>query len=410
MPPAHRPRNGMLLRLRQAAASRFVRHALIPFVVTRLVLVCAGILSLHLLRYNMPDGGWWEITSQGETVGVSGRELGTQASLVNIFSRWDAGWYLNIAKHGYAHVPGQQSNTAFFPLYPMLMRGLHLLTHDNSDGSWLACGVVISNLALLAGVWALFSLVRLDFDEETAKRAVWYVLIFPTTLFFSAVYTEALFFTATVAALYFARTERWWLSGVAAAAAVLTRSPGFVIILPLAVEYMAQRRYRWREIRPNVLALLLVPAAFAGYLLFMKWQAGTAMATRDAQISWGGRIPRPSWFGEAFYRFFQQPIVLHNGNHSIIDFIFTMIFLGLVVVSFFKLRLSYAVFAAATFMFMTSWGTFGSMSRYVLIVFPAFIVLALAGKNPVFDRIYLVVGTGFATFFMILFAQWRWVA
>jgi hypothetical protein len=401
-----RAKEGALATIRK---SWFFRNVLVPYAATRLMLVIAGVLSLHLMGSNLPPGGWWEIGADGETATVADRPLTTDRALVNIWSRWDAGWYLQIAREGYMHSPGQQSNTAFFPLYPMLMRALHSLSGSESDASWFACGIAVSNFALIAGLAAFFLLVRREFDEETAKRAVWYILVFPTTLFFSAVYTEALFFAATVASIYYARTERWWLSGLAGAAAALTRSPGFVIVVPLAFEYMAQRNFRWRAIRWNALAVLLVPAALAAHMLFLRWQVGNALATRDAQVSWGGRVPTPSWFGDALYRFFQQPLVVHNGNHSIIDFIFTMTFLGLVIACFFKLRMSYAVFAAATFLFTTSWGTFGSMSRYVLIIFPAFMVLALAGRNPTFDRIYLTIGAGLASFFMILFTQWRWV-
>ena len=390
--------------------SWFFRSVVIPFAATRLMLVLVGVLSLHLMGSPLPQGGWWELGPDGSSVGVSDRPLSTERALVNIWARWDAGWYFQIAKQGYMYQAGQQSNTAFFPLYPMLMRALHFFSGTDSDASWFACGIVVSNAALLAGLAALFALVRFEFDEETARRAVWYVLLFPTTLFFSAVYTESLFFALTVASIYCARRGRWWLAGLAGAGAALTRSPGFVIVAPLAFEYMAQRGWRWREIRADVLSLLLVPLAFGSHLLFLKWQVGNAMATRDAQLSWGGRIPAPSWFGDALYRFFQQPIVVHNGNHSIIDFTFTMIFLGLVVACFVKLRPTYAVFAAATFLFTTSWGTFGSMSRYVLIIFPAFIVLALAGRNSSFDRAYLAIGAGLASFFMVLFTHWRWVA
>ncbi|TMK50863.1 MAG: hypothetical protein E6G66_06945, partial [Actinobacteria bacterium] len=41
---------------------------------------------------------------------------------------WDGGWYLLIARKGYptslVAAPGQ-SDHAFFPLYPLLIRGLH---------------------------------------------------------------------------------------------------------------------------------------------------------------------------------------------------------------------------------------------------------------------------------------------
>ena len=46
--------------------------------------------------------------------------------LFNLPLRWDAGWYLQIAIHGYTYVhrtgATEQQNIVFFPAYPMLVR------------------------------------------------------------------------------------------------------------------------------------------------------------------------------------------------------------------------------------------------------------------------------------------------
>jgi Gpi18-like mannosyltransferase len=57
----------------------------------------------------------------------------------------------------------------------------------------------------------------MDFDETLVSRAITYLLIFPTTFFFSGVYSESLFLALTVAAFYYARTNRWLLACVLAA-------------------------------------------------------------------------------------------------------------------------------------------------------------------------------------------------
>jgi len=50
-------------------------------------------------------------------------------TLVDIFLRWDAGWYAGIAKDGYHWAgPDTQSSVAFFPLYPLLSR---ILNHSS---------------------------------------------------------------------------------------------------------------------------------------------------------------------------------------------------------------------------------------------------------------------------------------
>ncbi len=97
--------------------------------------------------------------------------------------------------------------------------------------------------------------MRLDFDRATAARAVLYLLVFPTTLFLSAVYAESLFLALTVAAFYHARRGQWWIAGALGGLAALARPHGVLLALPLAVEYLAQRDFDLRAIRGNILAL-----------------------------------------------------------------------------------------------------------------------------------------------------------
>src|SRR5947209_18887825 len=44
--------------------------------------------------------------------------------LVDMWVRWDAGWYREIVRHGYRYYPGVQSSVAFFPAYPLAIAAL----------------------------------------------------------------------------------------------------------------------------------------------------------------------------------------------------------------------------------------------------------------------------------------------
>lgn len=380
---------------------------MLPFIATRVMLVLVAWLSLLLL----PDlaNGKWEINQSGETVGVDNRPLTTSPLLVNLFSRWDGGWYISVARSGYRFVPGQQSNTAFFPLYPLLIRGVHAVWPGQNPSSWISAGILVSNAAVLCGLAYLFLLVRMEFNEAVARRTVFYLMIFPTTLFFSAVYTESLFLTTSVAAFYYARKQGWWLAGLFGAAAILTRSQGVVLGVPLAFEYFRQRNFNLWKIRSNILALGLLPAALAGFLLFMYWRTGNAFATRDAQFVWVGESAglTPQW--QTLASFFRRPIAVHGGPRSIVDLIFTVVFTLLTIGAAVRLRPIYGIYAVVFLLFTTGWGSFSGMTRYSLILFPAFMILGLAGRHRLFDRLYVSLATGFAALFMILFAHWGWV-
>ncbi len=54
-------------------------------------------------------------------------------------------------------------------------------------------GVIVSALGILAAMLALYDLTHEALGEDGGMRAVFYLLIFPTSFFFMQVYTEGLF-------------------------------------------------------------------------------------------------------------------------------------------------------------------------------------------------------------------------
>src|SRR3954467_15005723 len=104
-----------------ACRSWMFRDVVIPLVVSRVALMLVAWLAMNLLNH-VPGPKAWEIGRRGEITAVQGHVSPTHYSLINMWSRWDAGWYYSIAKSGYKFAPDQRSNTAFFPVYPMLIR------------------------------------------------------------------------------------------------------------------------------------------------------------------------------------------------------------------------------------------------------------------------------------------------
>lgn len=393
-------------RLTGFRRSWMVRDVLLPFLATRLMLSFVGWLAL-LSFQNLPAiPGSWELKPSGEIAVATPYLSTTSYPLLNIYSRWDGGWYHSIAKNGYRFEPGKQSNTAFFPLYPMLMRVVHAIIPSETDAGWVLAGCIVSNCALFIALCYLLLLLRIDLDHETAARAVLYLLVFPTAFFFSAVYSESVFLATTVAAFYYARTGKWWIAGALAGAATLSRSPGILLGAPLLLEYLLQRRFQWREIRPDILSLGIIPASLAAHMLYLRWSVGNLMAIQDAQAAWGGEWGTFSSPWTPVIRFAREPFMFND----VMNFAFAAAMLVLVILAVLRLRPSYGLYAITGFWFITSWSTFESMPRYVLVIFPAFVILAKWGRNPMFDRAYVVLASGLAAVFMMRFALWRWVA
>src|SRR5258708_34717210 len=116
---------------------------------------------------------------------------------------WDSTNFTMIAKYGYTSFNGM----VFFPLYPLLERGLMYLTHVNP----FLAGFIISNLAGLGIFVVLYRLVREDFSAEQSERAVLYLALFPTAFYLASGYNESLFiFLAVVNFYLFCRVHWRW--------------------------------------------------------------------------------------------------------------------------------------------------------------------------------------------------------
>src|SRR5690606_6476278 len=138
---------------------------------------------------------------------------------LSFWAKWDSQWYVQIARDGYWFQPLQQSNVAFFPLYPLYMR----LVARFVGGNLILSGFLVSNIALLLALIYLYRLTVLELgDRPSAQRAVFYAAFFPTAFFFNAVYTESLFFLLTIATMYHARRQQWLAATVVGLLAAAT--------------------------------------------------------------------------------------------------------------------------------------------------------------------------------------------
>src|SRR5262245_22491805 len=232
---------------------------LLVFALTRGALFLLAYLSLAVLPLN-PDPG---LAAPGSS---PWRGFPTNLWLDG-WARWDAGWYRNIAMHGYvdqAVGPAGQRNLAFYPGYPLAIRLVSLTGLDP-----LAAGILISNVAFLAALVLLHRMARERFGEEPAFRLVLLLSVFPFSFYFSAVYSESLFLLLAVGSLYLAHHARWATASICALLCGATRAPGLALAPALGLIYLERIRFDVRRVRPDVLWLglsVLGPVLFYAYL------------------------------------------------------------------------------------------------------------------------------------------------
>src|SRR3954466_110650 len=217
---------------------------------TRLALVLIGVAAMALLP-----------------LGLRHLDLMPHLPALDMWAQWDAKHYVNIAVTGYEPPTKAESNIAFFPLFPLLIRLVLLAVGRGDVQTGAFVGFVLANVVLYIALLYLSALVARDYSLSVARRTVLYVLVFPTTLFLSSVYAESVFLAASVATLYHARSGEWGRSGLAGGLAALTRPFGVLLVFPIAIEL-----YRQRPRLASWLALLgpaLGLALFVGYLWWL---------------------------------------------------------------------------------------------------------------------------------------------
>lgn len=225
--------------------------------------------------------------------------------LLSPLARWDSVWFLNIADSGYQGAGS--ARVAFFPLYPLLARGVGELG-GGSRGATLVAAYVVSLGALLGALVLLHKLTTLELGADAARPAVLLLCLFPAALFLGAPYSESLFLLASVGAFYAARTGNWAWAGVAAGAASGTRSAGILLLVPLVALYLYGPRPglrsepgqgRWRALAPaypirsDLAWLALAPAGLGAYALYLGIAHGDALAFSSVQELWSRHFAGP---------------------------------------------------------------------------------------------------------------------
>ncbi len=282
------------------------------------------------------------------------------------WANFDGEHYLAIAKDGY-HLAQQ----AFFPLYPLLIKLL-------GGGVW--SGLFISNAAFFLALVGLFKLLRIDYSEKVTKLTVILLLIFPTSFYFGAVYTESLFLCLVVWSFYFYRKDNLFLASLLGMFASATRVIG-IILLPIYLLELFKEKIKWSK---KHLWLFLIPLGLIFYMIYLYKIYGDSLLFLHSLPSFGEqRSSIPILLPQVIYRYVFK--ILPNLNYSyfagtfttIMEFAVGIIFLVVSVVTFFKLRPSYSLFLIIGYLIPTLSGSFSSLPRYILVLFPAFILFSV---------------------------------
>ncbi|MFI7575470.1 hypothetical protein [Micromonospora sp. NPDC049497] len=271
---------------------------------------------------------------------------------------------------------------AFPLLYPFLAKPLAPLL----GGRTALALLLVANVAFLLMLYYAHRLAeRLLGDDAGARRFVRYLVLLPAAFLFQAALTESLFLCLALAAFHYAEDRRWLLAGIVGYFLGLSRSVGFVVVVPLALVLLRQHGYRWR---PRDLGryvrvgwpLVLVPAGWLTFMAFCRWQGGDWFAYKHAQEKgWGISVQNPLgvlWHG-----------LTGTAPRDALRVWIAVVVLAVLVAGARRLGLPYLVYGVLMVLVPLSMGppVYKSLLRYLLAVFPVALVLARWARHAGVD-------------------------
>lgn len=413
------PSAGVGDRVRAFTRSPAARDSLIALLASRLLIWAVGVPAFLAFGIG-PDARY----DHGLLTQKQGPVLN---ALIAPAVRWDSNWYYDTATAGYLR---EDLQTVFFPLYPLLMRAVATMT-----GSALVAGLLISWAAFFAALVMTHRLTERELGPQAARRAVFLLAFFPFALFFSAIYTEALFLALELAAFWAARRGRWWLAGLLGAAGAATRNTGVLMAPVLLFLYLygprddaplraASGRLRARyPLRPDVLWLGLIPLGLLAYLAWLGFRFGDPLVPFHAQEQFQRSFAGPFsavWQG-AWEAVKAAGALVTRSEGGGVAAVREMGLFGVAVLALVaavgvlrRLPAVYGLFTVLMMVFVLSFPQEGhplaSASRYLAVVFPLFM---WAGWRLSDRRLYVATLVVFAVglaYASAMFSTWRFVA
>ncbi len=317
-------------------------------------------------------------------------------SVIDAHFWWDGFYYFNIARYGYAGAVNFYGGSivvlGFFPLFPILVRLVSYLTLGHVQPA----AILTNTVLVMAFMVYLYKLLLMDFDEETGFRTIFFVLMFPAALFLVVNYSEPTFMLTLVASLYYARKNNWPVAGIWGLLCALSRHIGVVMLPILAWEYMRQRGWSWRKIGWEAWSLALVPLGSFFYMAYLWASYGDPLyffKSHEQTFQHGFSLQFWAPIGRALKLIWQRPLMDAARSITTLNLFILVVFVALFIYGLKRLSSTYSLLLIVFILaiLMTDSPTFPlvSLDRYVLPLFPAFILLAEIGRKRAYEYAYL---------------------
>lgn len=322
--------------------------------------------------------------------------------VLSAMANFDGVHYTNIAYESY-HTYDQ----AFFPFYPILVRGFGYIL----GGNHVLSGIIISLVSGYIGLRLFFKLLSEKYDKKFAKKVVLLLLAFPTAFYFQAIYNESLFLAVVVGCLFALHKKKYWWVGILAALASFTRIQGVFLVIPIFIElFLIKKKTK------KLWLLLLTPGiGLAVYMVYLYITTGDPLFFFTSQPSFGAnRSTNIVLLPQVYYRYLKIFITAQPNFQyfvAVLEFIFfTITFIGSLFVGYkayvkknmFEFGL--ALFSLAYIILPTLTGTFSSIPRYALLAIAIYFIPARL-KNKTLLYSIVTISLSLQVLLLSLFAR-----
>jgi len=342
------------------------------------------------------------------------------SELTNSWANFDGIHYLTIAGEGYSN------QARFMPFYPILISILNRAVNANTYSSTqLLTAQLISNSAMILSLIFLYKLLILDHSKKTVQKSILYLALFPSAFFLSAVYSESTFLLLTVLAFYFARQKQWGKVGLVTALSLITRLTGLATLTAVTFEFIYQNKHhflakislkqKFNKIK-HFWSLLLtpIPLIIYSYYNHLKWGSWLYFIQAHGELGNSRSTGTLIFPLQTIYRYIKIFLSLSPKQYELwLSWIELGVFIFAVWLTFIawkkKIRPSYLVFTITALLIPSFSGTFSGLPRYILVIFPLFLALALI-KNRTVHYLYLVITIPLLILFLTLFSKGYFIA
>jgi Gpi18-like mannosyltransferase len=365
----------------------------------------AGWLGAHVLA---PVIGWGS--------GIPDQVQVDPASLATMFARWDSGYYAVIAEKGYAPDGNER---AFFPLYPIVVRGLSQVSGLSVWWSGLLVSVIAFGIAcLIFNAW-----VRLDHPADVARHSTALLCFSPMAFYFVAFYAESLFLALSVAGLYLARRGHFVAGGIVLSLAGATRPTAFLLGLAFIAEVIGQRPVSTRGRASAFVGLSLSPIGAWAFYYFLGrpngpvagLQAYTALLATiwDTRYAWPWALVisaiKAALFGINIHAdWFSRAYAIHDTLHA-----FGALIVSLRSARYMRLSAAILLLVSVLYLFVLHGPggyAFDSAPRHLAIVAPIYLAVGLWSASFKYRWGLVVLSAMWLGVLTAWFASGRWVS